>query len=346
MYPVCYDNENGENMIIGVGGTDTMDQKTNFSSYGSCVDIMAPGVSIFNTVTYNKNEQINGNFFDKHYNGFWSGTSMSAPMVSGALALIEAANPEIDSRKVKEILLESADNIDKLNPDYVGKIGVGRLNIEKGVNMALELLSSKELKMLISPYSKGEENIKVFNYGGDLNIEFPVYDNFKGGINSIGGDISGDGKDEIITGAGAGGGPHVRIFNDKGELKGQFFAFQTDFKGGVNVAVANVDGGITRNKEEIIVSPQSQGGPQIRIFNNHFEVKSQFFAYDQSFRGGVSLVAADINKDGWAEIITGAGAGGGPHVRVFNMSGEIINSFYAYDRNFSGGVNVGVLKIK
>ncbi len=397
MYPVCYDNENGVDMIIGVGGTDTMDQKANFSSYGSCVDIMAPGVSVFNTVTYNSDEEIGGNFFDKYYNGFWSGTSMSAPMVSGALALIEAANPEIDSSKVREILFENADNIDKLNPNYIGGIGVGRLNVEKSVNKALELLSSKEFKLLVSPSSKGEKNIKVFNYGGSLNNEFSIYDNFRGGINVVGGDINANGKDEIITGAGPGGGPHIRIFNEKGELLGQFFAydpkfrggvnvasgdidgdgkdeiitgagpgggphvrvfnedfsvqtqffaFDTNFKGGVNVASANIDGNTTRNKDEIIVSPQSQGGPQIRIFDNYSEVLGQFFAYDPTFRGGVNISAADINKDGWAEIITGAGLGGGPHVRIFDIEGEIINSFYAYDRSFLGGVNIGILKIK
>ncbi|MCD4694549.1 hypothetical protein K8R62_04295 [bacterium] len=274
---------------------------------------------------------------------------------------------------------------------------MGRLNIEKSVNKALELLNSKELRLLISPYSKGEENIKIFNYGGGLDSEFSVYNNFKGGINVIGGDISGDGKDEIITGAGPGGGPHVRIFNERGDLLGQFFAFDSkfrggvnvasgdidgdgkdeiitgagpgggphvrvfdkdfsvlvqffafdaNFKGGVNVSSANIDGSITRNKDEIVVSPQSQGGPQIRIFNNYSQVLGQFFAYNADFRGGVNIGAADINKDGWAEIVTGAGVGGGPHVRAFNMEGELVNSFYAYDRSFSGGINVGILKIK
>jgi hypothetical protein len=136
------------------------------------------------------------------------------------------------------------------------------------------------------------------------------------------------------------------VFNEDFSVQTQFFAFDTNFKGGINVASANIDGNTTRNKDEIVVSPQSQGGPQIRIFNNYSEVLGQFFAYDSTFRGGVNINAVDINKDGWAEIITGAGPGGGPHVRIFDMEGEIINSFYAYDRNFLGGVNVGILKIK
>ncbi|MEO0069618.1 MAG: CARDB domain-containing protein, partial [candidate division WOR-3 bacterium] len=47
----------------------------------------------------------------------------------------------------------------------------------------------------------------------------------------------------------------------------------------------------------------------------------EFFAYDENFKGGVRVAAGDIDKDGWEEIICGAGQGGGPHVRVFERDG-------------------------
>ena len=397
MYPVCYDQGLEEKMVIGVGGTDTLDQKVDFSSYGECVDIMAPGVSIFNTVTYDDNQEIAGQTFDKYYNGFWSGTSMAAPIVSGGLALIEAANPELNSEQVKEILLDNADNIEKLNPDYIGKIGSGRVNVEKSVSAALSLLKSKELNILVTPHSQkgnqirrldynneiqgefspfsnfqgnanladgdvdgdgkeeiiagagpgGGPQVRIFNADSSLQTQFFAYNpDFRGGVNVASGDVDGDGKEEIITGAGPGGGPHVRIFDQENHLEAQFFAYGQSFRGGVKVACGNVDGNLTRNKEEIIVSPQSQGGPQIRIFNNFSQVLNQFFAYKKSFRGGVNIGLGDINKDGWDEIITGAGPGGGPHVRIFNFQGDIINSFYAYDREFSGGVKAEIIKVK
>ena len=69
---------------------------------------------------------------------------------------------------------------------------------------------------------------------------------------------------------------------------------------------------------------------------------ASFFAYDPAFGGGVSVAAGDVNGDGRADIVTGAGPGGGPHVRVFAASDLAeLASFFAFDPAFSGGVFLG-----
>jgi hypothetical protein len=68
---------------------------------------------------------------------------------------------------------------------------------------------------------------------------------------------------------------------------------------------------------------------------------NSFFAYTPTFRGGVRVAVGDVNNDGQTDIITGAGPGGGPHVKVFDgQSNALLRSFLAYDPAFRGGVYV------
>jgi len=106
---------------------------------------------------------------------------------------------------------------------------------------------------------------------------------------------------------------------------------------GVQVAAGDIDGdGLT----EIITGTRLGGGPQVRVFDWFGHLKLQFLAYHPLFRGGVNVAAGDLNGDGSDEIITGAGPGGGPHVRIFNAQAQVIMQFFAYHQDFRGGVYV------
>lgn len=169
----------------------------------------------------------------------------------------------------------------------------------------------------------------------------PFAAGFKGSVSVAAGDINGDGEPEIVVGAGNGGGPQVRVFSFSGESLLNFFAYDKNFRGGVNVAVGDINGD---GKAEIITGAGNGGGPHVRFFNQRGEVLGQFFAYDQNFRGGVSVAAGDVNSNGRAEIIAGAGPGGGPQVRIFNNNGQVISSFFAYNEDFHDGISVGFSK--
>ena len=171
--------------------------------------------------------------------------------------------------------------------------------------------------------------VAVYSLAGDLITKFNAYDPaFLGGVNVAVADLDGDGKAEIITGAGPGGGPNVRVFNGAGEQEASFFAYDAGFIGGVNVAARS---------GEIVTGPGPGGGPHVRRFApNGRPIGDGFFAYDPAFAGGVR-VATGANR-----IVTGPGPGGGPEVRVYSLAGLLRSSFFAYDPKCSGGVSVAL----
>ena len=100
------------------------------------------------------------------------------------------------------------------------------------------------------------------------------------------------------------------------------------FLGGVRVS-GDVNG------DDIRTSSLEPGRAAVRTSRSSAAGRRElasFFAYDPAFTGGVFVAAGDVNGDGFADIITGAGPGGGPHVRVFSGAdlGELA-SFFAYD---------------
>jgi photosystem II stability/assembly factor-like uncharacterized protein len=178
--------------------------------------------------------------------------------------------------------------------------------------------------------------------------DFLAFDaSFRGGVRVAMGDVNQDGRDDIICGAGPGGGPNVRVFDGRTfAMIRDFFAFDAKFAGGVFVAFgvqANISGIFTSITPEIIVSADAGGGPHVKMFDGSTgaEVLS-FFAYDAGFTGGVrvaTLPAGGPNVP--PKIVTAAGPGGGPHVKVFNgQDHSELLSFFAYDPGFRGGVYV------
>ena len=342
-YPVCLD-EDDENFIIGVAAVDSADKKASFSNYGSkCIDISAPGTRIYGPLVYNSNYEN----FKEYYGGYWSGTSIAAPVVSGLAALVWSVNPLLTQKQVQNFIISQADSIDSLNPNFAGQLGSGRVNayktIEHTYNQAGILPQSYYIVTGAGP--GGGPHVRVFDlYGQSKGGFFAYAKQFTGGVNVAVGDVDGDGKDEIVTGAGPGGGPHVRVFNNRGVEQFNFFAFNKTFLGGVNVAVGDVDGD---GKDEILASVASGASPYVRVFSSEFlQLRLQFLAYSREFYGGINLVTADFDGDQKAEIITGPRKGMEPQVNVFSFSSKQLSQFYAYTKQFKGGVSMAVLRTK
>ncbi len=190
----------------------------------------------------------------------------------------------------------------------------------------------------------GGPHVKVFDglTGQTIASYFAYSANFTGGVFVAAGDVNGDGHADIITGAGAGGGPHVKVFDGQTlQTLRSFFAYAAGFSGGVTVASGDVN---YDGYSDVVTGAGPGGGPHLKVFDgSNGQTIASFFAYNPGFTGGVTVAAGDVNGDGYADIITGAGAGGGPHVKVFDGSTlQTLASFFAFDANLTTGIFVGL----
>ena len=184
---------------------------------------------------------------------------------------------------------------------------------------------------------------------------FAFEPSFTGGVSVAAGDFNGDGFSEIVVGAGDGGGPRVLIFDGQTQgLIADLFVFEQSFRGGVRVSVGDFNGdGIP----DLIAAAGEGGGPRIKVINganlSGQAVLADFFAFEQTLRNGVYVGAGDVDGDGLADVVAGAGPGGGPRVSVFDAATFVANpandpntartiDYFAYDMASRDGVRVAV----
>jgi hypothetical protein len=215
-----------------------------------------------------------------------------------------------------------------------------------GIHLAMgNFDADTESEMVTAAGYGGGPHVKVFDDDDTfIGPGFYAYNSkFTGGVDVAAGDIDGDGIDEIITVAGKGGGPHVKVFKLDGTVVSSFYAYNPAFTKGVHVAAGDIDGD---GVDEIITGTGKGGGPHVKAFEADTSVVAGFYAYAPGFNGGVDVASGDITDSAGDEIITGAGPGGGAHVKVLSAAGAVLEDFNAYAQTFTGGVRVSAGNVR
>lgn len=443
-FPVCIDKGGNEDLVVGVGAVDENDTITAFTNFGSCIDIVAPGTHIASTVFYDSTREK----FKKSFDGYYSGTSLAAPLVSGTAVLIRALNPSWTVDDVKAALYASADDVDFKNPSFRGKLGHGRLNADRATRLKIEsvqiitqsnapVTELQEIQqtgtIIVSPTTGGKGEVRsfdfsngfqnsiqplgeiktgvqfttsdvdndgaeefIFTWGGNVIIteqSGSVHTKFKTGFNkkdilSVAvGDINNDHNDEIVvasessklirifrmdgkkisefigtpekkikglrvavaavatdhipkiitTHTGGQFSTDVWVYANTGKLFSSFLAFEGKEPFGLRIAAGDID---LDGTAEIVTSRDGIAPPLVRVYNFIGVPITSFMPFPLTFNGGVSIAVGSLN-DQQGVIVLGALKGGGPHVKIVDIGGNMINDFFAFDKSFRGGVNVG-----
>lgn len=160
-----------------------------------------------------------------------------------------------------------------------------------------------------------------------------------GGFSLAIADLGLDGTPELIVGNGLGSEPRVRVLRLDGSEIGSFLAYAPTLGVGVNVTTCDLNGD---GFDEIITSAQRGGGPHVRIFDRFgIPMGTGEFVYHGAFRGGVNLACGDLQDDERDELVTLPAAGGGPHVRIWNLEQNqltLTREFFAFAEDEHAGL--------
>lgn len=178
--------------------------------------------------------------------------------------------------------------------------------------------------------------VRSFNIGGEQtrNGFFVYKDAHSGDSQVLVSDMDNSGTLlTLVNGQGV-----IAIYDSKGIKKTSFAPYGDAFKGSISFAVGDLNGDKIK---EVITGREDSGDSQIKVFAATGKtINSGFFAFGKNSRGGVSVAAGDINRDGKDEIIAGSGAGINPSVKIFKLSGKELGGFRAYGSNLHARVNV------
>lgn len=217
--------------------------------------------------------------------------------------------------------------------------------VRGGVKVAsCDLDNDGKAEIITGTGEKSSPQVRTFDGAGNP-VFTPGFYAFskssRGGVNVACGDVTGGGKKDIVVGSGIGALPKVKVFDRYGNDKDlDITPYAARDKGGVSVAIGNVDGG---KSSEIITGIYRFGRSRVKVYraNAARTVLAEFEGWPESVQGGFNIAAGDFNNDKRDDIAVSIASGDKPQVRLFSGLGTpLTTAFTVFEKDFTGGVNV------
>ncbi|MFA6918552.1 MAG: L,D-transpeptidase family protein [Patescibacteria group bacterium] len=212
-----------------------------------------------------------------------------------------------------------------------GNIYLGNTDLSLG-----DIDNDGKEEIIVSTGSGNSPRVEIWSDNGQKMGEFMAYaESFKGGVFISAGDIDGDGKSEIATGAGYRGGPQVRGFYGDGNNFFNFFSGDNNGRSGIKVLVVDLNGD---NKSEIVTGSNLNQPAQIAVYDTQGKIlKNKKLDFGNA--GGVNLGKLPLFGSKEAILIS-PGYGNKPEVLILNSDLAETGRFAAFDDKYNGGINV------
>ncbi len=212
--------------------------------------------------------------------------------------------------------------------------------------------------LLVAPGPGRAPLVQIFDGATQKQIQaFNAFESsFTGGVFVTAADLTNDGVAEILLSPDVGGGPRIRIVSAEDLVPvADFFAFEDPtFRGGVRLGMADLNGDQVL---DLLAGAGAGGGPRVALFDGTGlredapngmprKLRADFFVFEERLRDGVHLTGGDVDGDGAAELIVGAGPGGAPRVLILagqdllDGSPTVMADFFAGPTEERGGVRV------
>jgi len=209
-------------------------------------------------------------------------------------------------------------------PLYKGGDKIAHLDLDGNGLKDLLIVSGNKL---MAWRDDGQLYMKIYPYTVD----------YQGELRVALGDLNKDGFVEVYVAPSVGYPLPIKIYTRHGrQMKQDWFPFGEKYFGGYSLAVGDLNNGTNSGKDLLI--GKTSGEPKISIFDYKYNLTISWLAFNNRF--GVNLASGNVDGLPGDEVVTGAGVGSAPYVRVFNKEGKLLNEFLAYSSLSNPGIEV------